>query len=71
VNDIEHLQKLDLEEQLQFARDKNKELQEEVKRLTMLLNGEDVIKNSLSSKKSSEHPFNKLKSSYRHRDKHK
>ena len=37
MNDIEQLKMIDLEDQLRFARDKNKELQKEVKRLKMLL----------------------------------
>jgi hypothetical protein len=64
VNDIEQLKNIDLENQLKFARDQNKELRKEIDRLKMLLNGEDVIKNSLSSPTT---PFDHLKSSYRNR----
>ena len=60
MTDVERLKMLDLQDQLKFARNQVKDLQKEVKRLTMLLNGEDVIKNSLSSS-----PFDRLKSSYK------
>ena len=62
MNDIERLKVMDLEEQLKFARNQVKELKQEIERLKALLNGEDVIKNSLSNSTS---PFDKLKSSYR------
>ena len=65
MDDIEHLKMIELEDQLRFARRQNKELKEEVKRLKQLLNGEDVIKNSLGSCLST--AFDHLKSS--HRDK--
>jgi len=52
VNDITHLKILDLEEKVKFLQTENKKLKKEIKRLTMLLNGEDVIKNSLSYNKS-------------------
>ena len=55
---------MDLEDQLKFAREKNIELKKEIKRLQEILNGEDVLKNSLSDASC---PFNHLKSSYRHR----
>tara|TARA_Y100000310_G_C20129269_1_gene555098 strand:- start:41 stop:289 length:249 start_codon:yes stop_codon:yes gene_type:complete len=82
VNDIEQLNLLDLKDQLKFARESKekevrrlnmriKELQEEVSRLKLLLNGEDVIKNSLTSSKYTTPPFDKLKSSYRTKKKHK
>ena len=64
MNDVEHLKMMDLEDQLKFAREKNIELKKEIKRLQEILNGEDVIKNSLSDASC---PFNHLKSSYRHR----
>ena len=64
MNDVEQLKMIDLEDQLRFARDKNKELQKEVKRLKMLLNGENVIENSLSQGDAFDH----LKSSYRHKN---
>ena len=60
MNDIERLKMMDLEDQLRFSRNENKKLKKEVKRLKQLLNGEDIIKNSLS-------PFEKLKSSYRNK----
>ncbi len=60
MTDVERLKMLDLQDQLKFARNQVKDLQKEVKRLTMLLNGEDVIKNSLTSS-----PFDRLKSSYK------
>ena len=60
MNDIEQLKVMDLEDQLKFARQDVKRLKKEVNRLTMLLNGEDVIKNSLTTT-----PFDKLRSSYR------
>ncbi len=62
MNDIERLKMMDLEDQLKFARREVKKLKEEVKRLSALLNGEDVIKNSLTTS-----PFDKLRSSYRNR----
>ena len=62
MDDTERLQVLDLEDRLRFARGEVKELKKEVKRLKELLNGEDVIMNSLTST-----PFDKLKSSYRHK----
>ena len=62
MTDDEHLRMLELERQLKSAREQVKSLQVEVKRLIMLLNGEDVIMNSLTST-----PFDKLKSSYRHK----
>ena len=61
MNDTEQLKMLDLEDQLRFARNQNEELKKEVKRLKMLLNGENVIENSLSRGTSFDH----LKSSYR------
>ena len=45
------LKRMDLEDQLKFCRNQNKELKEEVTRLKMLLNGEDVLMNSLPSSK--------------------
>jgi uncharacterized protein YeeX (DUF496 family) len=51
VNDIEHLKLLDLKNKLRFFQQENKKLKTEVERLTMLLNGEDIIKNSLSTNK--------------------
>ncbi len=68
MNDIERLKMMDLEDQLKFCRNQNKELKDDVKRLKMLLNGENTIENSLSKTTS---PFDKLKSSYRNKDKHK
>ena len=62
MNDIDHLKMMDLEKQLKFCRGKIKLLEKEVNRLMMLLNGEDVIKNSLTA-----NPFEKLKSSYRNK----
>ena len=54
-SDIEILQRMDLEDQLKFARNKIIELKEQIKvleqdnhRLTMLLEGKDVMKNSIS-----------------------
>ena len=67
MDDVEQLKMMDLEDRLRFARKQNEELQQEVKRLIMLLNGEDVIKNSLSSRKHITAPFDKLKSSYRNK----
>ena len=63
MDDIEHLKLMDLEDRLKFARKQNEELKEEVKRLKQLLNGEDVIKNSLSSGPST--TFDHLRSSNR------
>ena len=63
MNDVEHLKMLELEDQLKFARNQNKELKEEVKRLKQLLNGEDVIKNSLGPHRST--AFDHLRSSNR------
>ncbi len=60
MTDDERLKIMDLEDQLKFARAEIKKLHKEMKRLKMLLNGEDIIKNSLG-------PFEKLKSSYRDR----
>ena len=51
MDDIEHLQRLDLEDQLKFAREEIKRLKKEVQRYIELLNGEDVIKNSLPERK--------------------
>ena len=61
MNDIEQLKLMELEDQLRFARKQNEELKKEVTRLKMLLNGENVIENSLSRGTSFDH----LKSSYR------
>lgn len=47
MNDIEQLKQLDLEDRIKFLEEQNKKLKKEVKRLTMLLNGDDVIQNSL------------------------
>lgn len=71
MSDIEHLKMMDLEDQLKFCRGKNKDLQKEVNRLTAILNGEDVIMNSLPESKEITTPFDKLKSSYRNKDNHK
>ena len=40
---------LDLEKQLEFARNQVVELKKEVSRLTALLNGEDVFMNSIKT----------------------
>ena len=71
MTDDDHIKMMDLEDQLRFAREENKKLQKEVKRLKMLLNGEDVIKNSLPQSKYTTAPFDKLKSSYRTKKRHK
>ena len=65
MDDIEHLKMMELEDRLKFARKQNKELKEEVKRLKQLLNGEDVIKNSLST--GSPDTFDHLRSSRRNK----
>ena len=62
MTDDEHLNLLELESQLKFARGENKKLKKEITRLKALLNGEDIIKNSLTTG-----PFDKLKSSYRYK----
>ena len=49
MDDIQHLKMMELEDRLRFARKQNEELKAEVTRLKQLLNGEDVIKNSLGS----------------------
>ena len=63
MDDVEHLKMMELEDRLRFARTQNKELKEEIKRLKQLLNGEDVIKNSLGSGPST--TFDHLRSSNR------
>ena len=63
MNDIDKLKILDLEKRLQFSTCKIQELKEEVARLKKLLNGEDVLNNSLPVRKHCEEEFDKLKSS--------
>ena len=53
MNDIEQLKLLDLGELIKFLKKENATLKQEVKRLRELLNGEDIIKNSLGPHKKS------------------
>ena len=64
MNDIEQLKMIDLENQLKFSREKVKMLKNEVTRLKQLLNGENIIENSLTSHSSA---FDHLKSSHKHK----
>ena len=63
MNDLDQLKLLDLERKLEFSRCKILELKAEVDRLKMLLNGKDVLNNSLPVRRGCEKAFDKLKSS--------
>lgn len=63
MTDIEKLKFLDMEKRLNYSECKILELKGEVARLKKLLNGEDVLKNSLPTRYECESEFNKLKSS--------
>ena len=49
MSDKERIQLLSLETKINSLISENQKLKKEVRRLTMLLNGEDIIKNSLKS----------------------